>query len=73
MMPILDYTFDFTKDPPYENIIKKYFIEWIWVGEHNEKYVIEIKDFDTFEEARDYNVNSNEDGIGWLYRNRRFK
>lgn len=72
MEPILNYTFNFTKDPPHKSITKKYFIEWIWVGAENEKYIIDCKDFNSFTEARDYNNASQENGIGYLFRNRRY-
>ena len=72
MIPISDYTFDFNKYPTYPEVTKKYFIEWIEFGIDNEKYVVDTKDFDSFEEARKYNTASHENGIGWLYRNRRF-
>ena len=63
-----NYTFNFTKDPPF-NLTKKYFIEWIDFDGDNKIYVVDAKDFDSFEEARNYNNPS----TGWLYKNRRFK
>jgi len=70
MEPIPNYTFNFTKDPPFEYITKKYFVEYIWIGEEQMKYVVDVKDFDSFEEARDYNNTS--EGIGFVFRNRRY-
>lgn len=73
MEPIPNYTFNFNKIPSLNYINKKYFIEWITVDENQMKYILNTKDFDSFEEARDYLHASKEEGIGWLYRNRRFK
>lgn len=66
-----DYTFNFTKDPPFPYITKKYFVELIWVG-IDENYIIDCKDFDTFKEACEYNNIPQEEGVGYVFRNRRF-
>ena len=65
------FNFDFTKDPPFDNITQKYFVETIDFDHECKTYVVDCIGFDTFDEARNYN-NTN-DGRNWLYRNRRFK
>lgn len=72
MEPILNYTFNFTKEPSHPYITKRFFVERIWVGENNEKYLIDFKDFDTFKEACEYNNIPRAEGIGYVFRNRRF-
>ena len=73
MEPIPNYTFDFTKYPPLKCINKKYFIEWITIDENNEKYLVDFQEFDSFEEACKQKTGPQEKGIGYLFRNRRFK
>lgn len=72
MIPMPNYTFNFTKDPPLKEITKKYFIEWIEVDENQEKYLIDYKQFDSFKEVYQYKTGIQEYGIGYLFRNRRF-
>ena len=71
MEPTLNYTFDFTKDPPFDYITKKYFVERIEVNENQEKYIIDCKDFNTFKEACEYNNIPQEEGVGFVFKNRR--
>jgi len=72
MEPIPNYTFDFTKDPPFDYITKKYFVERIDIDEVQNKYIIDVKDFNTFEEAREYNNIPQDEGVGFVFRNRRY-
>jgi len=72
MEPIPNFTFDFTKDPPLDSITKKYFVEWVRIDEYNEKYLIDCKEFDSFEEARKEKTGLETDSVGFIYRNRRY-